>query len=77
MNRPQRWPTTAIGQGLRSPGRTRRLASGADAIHAAWSAAGAHIASPPQAQPYKLNEFFAQDPDGNVFRVFYDFGGEA
>lgn len=48
-----------------------------DAIHAAWSAAGAHIASPPQAQPYKRYEFFAQDPDGNGLRVFYDFGGEA
>ena len=47
-----------------------------DALHEQWSAAGATIAAPPQAKPYKLYEFFAPDPDGNVFRVFYDFGWE-
>lgn len=47
-----------------------------DALHEHWRAAGADILAPPQAQPYKLYEFFARDPDGNVFRVFYDFGWE-
>ncbi|MBC9033150.1 VOC family protein [Sphingomonas sp. JC676] len=47
-----------------------------DALHAEWSAAGATIASRPEAQPHKLYEFFAQDLDGNYFRVFYDFAWE-
>lgn len=47
-----------------------------DALHEHWRGAGADILAPPQAQPYKLYEFFARDPDGNVFRVFYDFGWE-
>ena len=49
-----------------------------DALHAQWAAAGARIAEPPEAKPYnKLYEFFAQDIDGNYFRVFYDFAWEA
>lgn len=47
-----------------------------DAIHAEWNAAGARIAGPPEARPYKLYEFFAHDLDANVFRVFYDFAWE-
>ena len=47
-----------------------------DALHEQWSAAGAVTEAPPQAKPYKLYEFFAPDPDGNIFRVFYDFGWE-
>jgi predicted lactoylglutathione lyase len=48
-----------------------------DALHARWAAAGARIADPPEAKPYnKLYEFFAQDIDGNYFRVFYDFAWE-
>ena len=47
-----------------------------DALHAEWAAAGAAIAAPPTAQPYKLYEFYATDPDGNYFRVFYDFAWE-
>ncbi|MDZ4843212.1 MAG: VOC family protein [Alphaproteobacteria bacterium] len=47
-----------------------------DALHAQWVAAGAKVTAPPAAKPYKLYEFFAQDADGNIFRVFYDFGGE-
>ena len=31
---------------------------------------------PPKAKPYKLYEFFAEDLDGNFFRVLYDFGWE-
>ena len=48
-----------------------------DDLHAQWAAAGARIADPPAARPYnKLYEFFAQDLDGNYFRVFYDFAWE-
>ena len=47
-----------------------------DALYEQWNAAGATIAAPPQAKPHKLYEFFAPDPDGNVLRVFYDFGWE-
>ncbi|HEY0596390.1 VOC family protein [Sphingopyxis sp.] len=48
-----------------------------DALHARWTAAGAEIVTDPEAKPYKLYEFFARDPDANILRVFYDFGGEA
>ena len=47
-----------------------------DDLHARWSAAGARIAAPPEAKPWKLYEFAAEDLDGNVLRVFYDFGWE-
>jgi catechol 2,3-dioxygenase-like lactoylglutathione lyase family enzyme len=47
-----------------------------DALHAEWAGAGARIDAPPAAQPWKLYEFFAADPDGNRFRVFYDFAWE-
>ena len=47
-----------------------------DALQQRWSAAGARIASPPVAQPWKLYEFSADDLDGNRLRVFYDFGWE-
>jgi uncharacterized glyoxalase superfamily protein PhnB len=47
-----------------------------DDLHARWSAAGARIAEPPAAKPWKLYEFLAGDLDGNVLRVFYDFGWE-
>ncbi|CAN5517797.1 hypothetical protein BH09PSE4_BH09PSE4_01820 [soil metagenome] len=45
-------------------------------LHAEWAAAGADIAAPPEAKPYKLYEFLARDQDGNVLRIFYDFGWE-
>lgn len=47
-----------------------------DALHAGWASAGVAIAEPPAAKPYKLYEFFAQDLDGNILRVFYDFSWE-
>jgi uncharacterized glyoxalase superfamily protein PhnB len=47
-----------------------------DALHAEWAAAGADIAAAPEARPYKLYEFIARDLDGNLLRVFYDFGSE-
>lgn len=46
------------------------------ALHDRWSAARANIATAPEAKPYKLFEFFAEDLDGNVLRVFYDFARE-
>ncbi len=48
-----------------------------DALHAEWAAAGVRIATRPAAMPYKLYEFYAEDLDGNCFRVFYDFAWEA
>lgn len=47
-----------------------------DALHAEWTGAGARLDGPPRAEPYRLYEFFARDPGGNVIRVFYDFGWE-
>lgn len=47
-----------------------------DALYERWHAAGATIEAPPELQPYKLYEFFARDPDGNYFRVFYDTAWE-
>ena len=47
-----------------------------DVLHRRWASAGAAIAEPPAAKPYKLYEFFAQDLDGNILRVFYDFSWE-
>ena len=44
-----------------------------DELHQIWSASGAKIVSPPESKPWKLHEFTASDPDGNLFRVFYDF----
>lgn len=44
-----------------------------DALYHAWKAAGAALISPPRSQPWGLHEFTAADPDGNLFRVFYDF----
>jgi len=48
-----------------------------DAIHAEWAGTGAKIAAAPEAKPYRLYEFFARDLDGNVLRIFYDFGWES
>ena len=48
-----------------------------DVLHRQWASAGARIADPPEARPSKLYEFYAQDIDGNYFRVFYDFAWEA
>lgn len=47
-----------------------------DQLHAEWTGAGAEILGPPQAQPWRLYEFFARDLDGNLLRVFYDFAWE-
>ena len=44
-----------------------------DALHRAWRATAAIVLSPPESKSWGLHEFTAADPDGNVFRVFYDF----
>ncbi|HJZ64321.1 MAG TPA: VOC family protein [Candidatus Acidoferrum sp.] len=44
-----------------------------DKLFAEWKAAGAKIVSEPEDKPWKLREFIATDPDGNLIRVFYDF----
>jgi catechol 2,3-dioxygenase-like lactoylglutathione lyase family enzyme len=44
-----------------------------DELFAEWKAANARIVSEPEDKPWKLREFIAADPDGNLIRVFYDF----
>ena len=33
-----------------------------------------HLIAEPESKPWGLHEFTAKDLDGNLFRVFYDFG---
>ena len=47
-----------------------------DELHDAWSSRGAEIVAKPESKPWNLHEFTAQDLDGNLFRVFYDFAWE-
>lgn len=47
-----------------------------DELHETWNRSGARIVSPPESKPWKLHEFTVADPDGNYFRVFYDFSWE-
>lgn len=47
-----------------------------DELYKRWCAAGARIAEPPAAKPWKLYEFSAGDLDGNLLRMFYDFAWE-
>jgi hypothetical protein len=42
-------------------------------LHRAWRATDAILLSVPESKPWGLHEFTAADPDGNRFRVFYDF----
>lgn len=44
-----------------------------DDLHQAWRATDAIVLSTPTSKPWGLHEFTAADPDGNLFRVFYDF----
>jgi uncharacterized glyoxalase superfamily protein PhnB len=48
-----------------------------DELHEIWNASEATMISPPESKPWKLHEFTASDPDGNLFRVFYDFSRDA
>jgi predicted lactoylglutathione lyase len=45
-----------------------------DELYRAWSESGAILVSEPESKPWGLHEFTAKDPDGNLFRIFYDFG---
>lgn len=44
-----------------------------DALHRAWRATNAILLSAPESKAWGLHEFTAADPDGNLFRVFFDF----
>ena len=44
-----------------------------DDLHDAWRSTKAILLSDPESKPWGLHEFTAADPDGNRFRVFYDF----
>ncbi|MBS1662423.1 MAG: VOC family protein [Bacteroidetes bacterium] len=44
-----------------------------DELYTIWNSSQVKIISPPESKPWKLHEFTASDPDGNLFRVFYDF----
>ena len=48
-----------------------------DDLYRRWSASGARLLSAPESKPWGLHEFTASDPDGNMFRVFYDFATPA
>ena len=43
-------------------------------LYRLWSNSKAKLISEPESKPYGLHEFMAKDLDGNLFRVFYDFG---
>jgi predicted lactoylglutathione lyase len=43
-------------------------------LYELWRASGAKIVSLPESKPWGLHEFTVADLDGNLFRVFYDFG---
>jgi uncharacterized glyoxalase superfamily protein PhnB len=43
-----------------------------DALHQAWRATNAILLCAPESKSWGLHEFTAADPDGNLFRVFYD-----
>ena len=44
-----------------------------DDLHRAWHSTKAILLSDSESKPWGLHEFTAADPDGNRFRVFYDF----
>lgn len=44
-----------------------------DELYRRWTASEGKLLSEPESKPWGLHEFLAADPDGNLFRVFYDF----
>jgi uncharacterized glyoxalase superfamily protein PhnB len=46
-------------------------------LYRLWSSSKAKLISAPESKPWGLHEFMARDLDGNLFRVFYDFGTAA
>jgi predicted lactoylglutathione lyase len=45
-----------------------------DELYRVWSDSEAKLISAPESKSWGLHEFTAADLDGNLFRVFYDFG---
>lgn len=43
-----------------------------NALYDAWHTRGARLRSAPETKPFGLHEFYAEDLDGNVLRVFHD-----
>ena len=43
-------------------------------LYELWRTSQTNVVSPPESKPWGLHEFTAADPDGNLLRVFYDFG---
>ena len=48
-----------------------------DELYDVWSSREAKLVSKPESKPWGLHEFMAEDLDGNLFRVFYDFATPA
>jgi predicted lactoylglutathione lyase len=48
-----------------------------DDLYRLWSTRQAKFISAPESKSWGLHEFTAADPDGNLFRVFYDFATPA
>lgn len=48
-----------------------------DALYESWRTTKAILLSAPDDKPWGLREFTVADPDGNQFRVFYDFATPA
>jgi predicted lactoylglutathione lyase len=48
-----------------------------DDLYRLWSTRKARLISAPESKSWGLHEFTAADPDGNLFRVFYDFATPA
>ena len=46
-----------------------------DELYKAWTLSKAKLISAPERKPWNLYEFTMADPDGNLFRVFFDLGG--
>ena len=73
-------PSFREGYGNTGPVLTWLNLDGKDAVnalHREWSTRGATLRSAPESKPWGLHEFTAVDPDGNLFRVFYDFATPA
>lgn len=48
-----------------------------DSLYREWRDNGVEMLAEPESKPWGLREFTAADPDGNLFRVFYDFATPA
>ena len=44
-----------------------------DDLYRQWNNSNVSMVSEPESKPWGLHEFTTVDPDGNLFRVFYDF----